>query len=368
MMKKPQKDLLKKYLSGSCTSEERVWVEKWYQEYSESMRANPDSETQNIEDESGIRMWAEIHKRTDERAVRRNASFVRPQLLKIASVLVVFLLAGYLWYANFYAASTAVEIPSGKMAATIQLNDQGEGVYLDSAFKAGKMKELGIDVREEDGKIFYAFVEEIFEKYTISTKKGEEIQIILPDQTKVWINSSSKISFDSDFNKGHIRRISLDGEAYFEVAHQADRPFTIQAKTNMIEVLGTSFNVYAYGDHARTETTLIEGTVRLDGEVLAPGQQAVFDGESVKVSNVDVQDFLAWKNGYFNFSGVGIHKIIEQLENWYNIEFVLEGQLNQERIHGTIPKYQDLNSVLTILEKAGMGKFKIDGRRVIVMS
>lgn len=369
----PYRRLLRKYLAGECTPAERKIVEAWYDKYvEEKLAANGETKTGQKAtkriDAAGIRMWSRI-----ELGIREPKRLkTRPTWMNVAASVAVVLFAGYLWtIIASQKSETNARITSGKTAATITLDREGSGIYLDTALQTDALRELGIDVRYEDGKPFYAVapaIEQPFEEYTISTNKGEEIQIMLPDQSKVWINASSKITFDSDFGVGAYRDIRVEGEAYFEVAHNAERPFRVHAKQSIIEVLGTSFNVNAYGNHPYTETTLLEGSVHLHDQTLTPGQQAVFDGESMLIEEVDTENFVAWKNGFFNFNGVGLPKIIAQLENWYNVEFELSSSVSGERIHGMIPKYQDLQSVLNILEKAGMGKFKIEGRRVTVMS
>lgn len=362
----PYRHLLRKYLSNQCSEAERRVVERWYDAYTQE-RLSQDGITEPL-DETAIRMWARI-----ELQIRAENQLKRPNRTwwSVAASVALILFAGYLWTMLAPRDDAPTPISYGKTAATITLDRDGSGIYLDTALQTDALRELGIDVRYEDGKPFYAVapaIEQPFEEYTISTNKGEEIQIMLPDQSKVWINASSKITFDSDFGVGAYRDIRVEGEAYFEVAHNAERPFRVHAKQSIIEVLGTSFNVNAYGNHPYTETTLLEGSVHLHDQTLTPGQQAVFDGESMLIEEVDTENFVAWKNGFFNFNGVGLPKIIAQLENWYNVEFELSSSVSGERIHGMIPKYQDLQSVLNILEKAGMGKFKIEGRRVIVMS
>lgn len=363
--------LLKKYLDGTCSPAEQKLVEDWYETYTQERLAVENSHRTGATDETGIRMWSriELGVQQPKRIPRGTRTWMNIAASVAFLAVATYLLTTVQWTQT--PLQTTDPITPGKIAATITLDREGTGVYLDTTLQADALLDLGIDVQYDNGKPFYALTaatEKAFEEYTISTNKGEEIQIMLPDQSKVWINASSKITFDSGFGTNTYRNVHLEGEAYFEVAHDSKRPFRVHAKESTIEVLGTSFNVNAYGADAQTATTLLQGSVRLHRQVLSPGQQAVYDGENMRIGEVDTDDFVAWKNGFFNFNGVGLPKIIAQLENWYNIEFELPQAVSTERIHGMIPKYQDLQSVLNVLEKAGMGTFKIEGRRVKVVN
>lgn len=214
---------------------------------------------------------------------------------------------------------------------------------------------------------------------SITTPLGGQYNIILPDGTRVWLNSATTLTFPSYF-KGNKRVVKLSGEGYFEVAKNKQMPFVVEADQSKIEVLGTHFNVEAYPDEKVNRTTLIEGIVKISAygssKVLKPGNLATVDASDgeIGVSQVNVEEAMAWKNGYFVFSDEDIHSIMKKLGRWYNFETRFEGNSINENFGATISRSKTLAEVLTIFEKTGTIRFKIvkDGatqseRRVVVM-
>src|SRR6185503_833259 len=141
---------------------------------------------------------------------------------------------------------------------------------------------------------------------TVEAPVGGQWQVILPDQSKVWLNALSSITYPTRFTGGE-RRVKISGEAYFEVAHNKAMPFRVESLGQTVEVLGTHFNVMAYADERLIKTTLLEGSVKISDhgkmELLKPGQQAQVSAANIKVTDdVDLEDVVAWKNGYFKFN------------------------------------------------------------------
>src|SRR5690606_11407060 len=138
---------------------------------------------------------------------------------------------------------------------------------------------------------------------------GGQYQIMLPDDSKVWLNAASSLKFPSAFS-GDVRTVELNGEAYFKVAKNKQKPFIVKSKWGEIEVLGTGFNVMAYDDENAMKTTLLEGAVKIMGKrILKPGEQAVLDGQKVRVSEVDVSEVVAWRANLFQFNDTPIDAI-----------------------------------------------------------
>jgi len=227
--------------------------------------------------------------------------------------------------------------------------------------------------------------------HTLTTPKGRQFALQLPDGTKVWLNAASSIRFPVSFSNKE-RKVEITGEAYFEVTprpvvHNQPAsqkiPFIVTTKRQQIEVLGTHFNVNAYDDEKEERTTLIEGKVRvhatapgssqppgatIPGVVLAPGQQAVTDAHAnLKTEkNVDVEKVMAWKNGYFNFADAKLEEAMRQLARWYNIEIVYEGAIPDIEFWGKMGRDLSLNDVLRFLNKSGV-HFEIEnGKKLIV--
>lgn len=203
---------------------------------------------------------------------------------------------------------------------------------------------------------------------TISTPRGGEYQVVLPDGTKVWLDAASSLRFPTAFGGGE-RSVELTGQAYFEVV-QDRSVFHVKAGQADIAVLGTHFNVNAYKDESGIRTTLLEGAVRVDdagqSRVLSPGDQASCTGGTIQVApNVDVAAVVAWKNGLFQFSHTDLQSVMRQLMRWYNVDVVYEGAAPVQSFDGKLQRDLSLSQVLSILEKSQV-HFRIDGRRIIV--
>jgi transmembrane sensor len=205
---------------------------------------------------------------------------------------------------------------------------------------------------------------------TLTNPKGSNvIAMILEDGSKVWLNAGSSLTYPVAFI-GKERKVSITGEAYFEVAKNKAMPFRITRDGMLVEVLGTHFNVNAYGDEPHMKVTLLEGAVKISsGNVsglLKPGQQAKVKDNDINVqSDINVDQVMAWKNGYFSFEKAGITEVMRQISRWYNIEVTYEGKVPDENFGGELRRNSKLSSVLKVLEKTGVA-FRIENNRVIV--
>jgi transmembrane sensor len=209
---------------------------------------------------------------------------------------------------------------------------------------------------------------------TISTPRGGQYQVLLPDGSKVWLDAASSLRFPTAFTGGE-RLVELTGEAYFQIAGDASRPFKVHipSTSTEIQVLGTDFNVAAYAEEGDIRTTLIGGAVRVTAAgkaaVLEPGQQArVTEGGTAAlnvVSGVHTDDVIAWKNGLFKFEEASIQSIMRQVARWYDVDVVYDGKVDQQFI-GTIPRQVQLSTLLKILESTGWVHFMIQGKKVTV--
>jgi len=205
---------------------------------------------------------------------------------------------------------------------------------------------------------------------TMSTPRGGQYKLTLPDGTEVWLNAASSITYPTAF-VGNERNVSITGEAYFEVAKDKSKPFRVRSGNQAIEVLGTHFNVMAYPDEDAIKTTLLEGSVKItennEVQILKPGEQAVVDKNGgLKISVADVDDALAWKNGYFKFSRVNIKYIMRQLARWYDVDVVYEGNVPHDEFVGKIGRGENIEDVLHILELDRV-HFKIEDKKIIVL-
>jgi ferric-dicitrate binding protein FerR (iron transport regulator) len=278
------------------------------------------------------------------------------------------------------------DILPGKQGAILTLAD-GSRVVLDSLGNGIVTTQGNQQVVLSNGKILYkgisGTVPEKLLYNTMSTPKGRQYQLVLPDGSKVWLNAASSITYPITFT-GSERRVNVTGEVYFEVAHVSSEggagkvPFIVKINTpsgneGEVEVLGTHFNINAYDDGAAIKTTLLEGSVRLrkgSGSLLIkPGQQGIFSNspsEKIGVnSNADLEQVMAWKEGLFNFEGADLKTVLLQLGRWYDLDIIFEGTIPKRTFGGEIPMNLNLSQALLVLEKMEV-KYRREENKLIV--
>ena len=320
--------------------------------------------------------------------------------IAVAAAVAVITLGVWLYYTPRHpdagqdpgSAQYANDVAPGKNTATltlangktIVLSDAKTGVVIDASQIMYSDNTVISTERSDERSLNNTSGKDLshsFEMTSVSTPRGGTYQVTLPDGTHVWLNSESKISFPSQFNRKE-RRIMMEGEAYFEVAkaYSSSRvsaatrtlvPFIVETKRQTIEVLGTHFNVSAYADEKEMMTTLLEGKVKVKGEgntiTLDPGEQAYSGSDGIRGLKIDdPAAVIAWKEGDIVLDA-DIKTIMRQLTRWYNVEVVYEGQVSNQEFGGTISRTKNISEVLNVLQSTGRVKFKIEGRRVTVM-
>lgn len=306
--------------------------------------------------------------------------FIRKWGWAAASVIIFFLGAGaYLWttHKKDTAPATAVvkatEIPPGKDGAILTLSD-GRQVMLDSLGNGIIATQNGAQVILNNNAVTYAEVNNrnaAVVYNTLSTPKGRQFHVQLPDGTDVWLNAASSIRYPTVF-AGKERNVTITGEAYFEVAKNKEKPFMVDVDGKAtVEVTGTHFNVNAYADEPRINTTLLEGSVRVvnqQSEIvhLKPGQQAQLIGQKLSVINTaDTDVVMAWKNGSFRFNNARLDEVLRQLSRWYDVEVIYEQTVPDIPFNGAIRRDFSLSQALLILEVMDV-HFSIEGKILIV--
>lgn len=268
----------------------------------------------------------------------------------------------------------AVNIAPGGQKAMLILAD-GSTITLDNAEKGAIAQQGNAQIlKQGNGQLTYkvgsgANTNTLWN--TVSTPRGGEYQVTLPDGTKAWLNAASAITFPAAFT-GKERQVTIKGEVYLEVAQSATKPFTVLANGVAVKVLGTSFNVNAYNDEEYTKITLVTGSVKISAGnhdwQLKPGQQAAADNQHATVNvnaSTDLEQVLAWKNGLFNFNGADIHTVMRQLERWYDIQVRYEGPVSDIVFKGEMYKNVNLSDVLEMLSAMGV-KCHMEGKVLIV--
>ena len=208
---------------------------------------------------------------------------------------------------------------------------------------------------------------------TIVTPRGGQYAVVLSDGTKVWLNAASSLKYPVAFT-GNERSVELNGEAYFEVAKDATKPFFVKSNTQTVEVLGTHFNINSYTDEKATKTTLLEGSVKVSNPSntaiikLKPGQQAVNGaGQMHIIYDADVDEAMAWKNGKFLFNDTELQTIMRQLSRWYDVDVEYKGTITERHYRGKISRNVPVSQIFEILKTSGLN-FIINGRKIIVTS
>ncbi|MDR2284211.1 MAG: FecR domain-containing protein [Sphingobacterium sp.] len=205
---------------------------------------------------------------------------------------------------------------------------------------------------------------------TLHTPRGGQYRVILPDGTKVVLNAASSLTYPLHF-EGGFRKVSVEGEAYFEVAKDKQRPFIVASRMQEITVTGTQFNVNNYSDEPAVATTLIEGQVKIKNTgsdrtiVLKPGEQAVSNHQGMAIESVDPSRFIAWKDDYFVFESMPLSDILRQLSRWYDVE-IDYGQVPQEKLSARIKRDKNISAVLNAIAKTSGINFYIKERRIMV--
>jgi ferric-dicitrate binding protein FerR (iron transport regulator) len=369
--------LAEKWLNGTITAEEELIFNQWYN----NAQDNPvliDTAFATSDHDLKQRMLQKIQEYKDlrlsnRRAWIRSASIAASVILVIAAFIIIPAKRpesrrGLVSVTK----NTSHEIMPGSDKAILSLAD-GTKISLDSSANDSLAKQGNATISKLNGRLIYQskgnnIPGNLYN--TISTPRGGQYHVVLSDGTGVWLNAASSLRFPASFS-GSERVVELQGEAYFEVAKNKQRPFKLKVNNMEVAVLGTVFNVKAYDDEEEIETTLLEGSVKLGAAgkttLLLPGQQArVTEAGQINVlHDINPEQTIAWKNGLFEFNG-NIRGIMRQIARWYDVEVVYNGNLTQKAFGGAIARKENISDVLKLLEMTGTIRFKIEGKIVSV--
>lgn len=381
--------LLEKYNAGLANAEEIAFLEAYYdlfdQEEDGILQLNaPQKISIKNEISQNIKSQISIFEQEEIKSV---PLFVKYKWLAIAAVFVVISSLTILFFnnespkeqiANVNPKPVKNTIVPGSNNAVLTLAN-GNQISLNDKENGVLASQSGVIItKNKDGQLQYQIKADAPAGInTISTPRGGQYQLILVDGTKVWLNAASSITFPTQFN-GSERKVEIIGEAYFEVAKNANKPFKVKSKNQVIEVLGTHFNVNTYDDEAADKTTLLEGSVSVSkiangkvqtatSKILKPGQQATVSANQsqILVAIADEDEAIAWKNGYFKFNKADIQTIMRQVSRWYNVEVEFKGEMNKDLFVGKINRSEHVEEVLSILERSKIN-VAIKGRTIII--
>jgi len=383
MNKEDVRDLAKKFLDGTATVEEKRKLHDWSAFPVEDGEELVFTSKPESADEVKSRLYNNIQQHIDPKAVPLIHKSIRWRgIAAVAAVLILVTGTALFFFSNDIKSwngndlADARHIAVGKNTAVLTLAN-GREINLSAAVNGRLTEEAGVFIsKTADGQLVYEMNKGAATGVnkdllnSVSTPKGGQYQVVLPDGTKVWLNAASSIKFPTVFANLNQRSVYLTGEAYFEVAKDKQHPFIVQTDKQEVEVLGTHFNISAYEDEIGTKTTLLEGSIRIlsgkESAILKPGQQAMQRNNGLEVFNADTEEAIAWKNGYFKFNSEPLSSIMRKLARWYDVDVVYEGEVSNDRLGGTISRYKNVGDVLEMLESTKLVKFKVEGRKIIV--
>lgn len=386
--------LLDRYLSGQCSSEEILLLEKWLE-----LEISTNNDWSRMEEPDKKQLIASLFENIkytiDKNLASKNDQIVKIPLFKrswvkiAVAASVIFLLTGYYLYLapisnkrvaeSVKISSINKDIAPGGNKAVLTLADNSV-IVLDNIKNGALTQQGNVTISKlADGQLAYLSSNEKSSEVLynlITTPRGGQYQLILADGSKVWLNAASSIRFPTRFS-GSERKVEITGEAYFEVTKNAAIPFKVYIKTSggedgIVEVLGTHFNINSYEDEVDIKTTLLEGSVKVstgkNSRILTPGQQADLknNGMLYLIEDANINEVMAWKNGKFQFDeATDITTIMKQIARWYDIEIEYKEKITSH-IGGSISRDVHISKVLEMLEMTGTLKFQINGKKVIV--
>ena len=383
------KELARKWQEGTINEAEKELFNQWYHSFD-------DIPLEAITTENPVQLKMRLYNniiRREEIPLQRtwfhkNITYISAAAAALA---LVFSIAGYSFYSrnNVQQQEQAARLAKnsilpGSNKAILTLAD-GSDVILDQTSNGILSKQGNVSIKKSiDGKVSYEAAQN--NTYTgsalaynkIATPRGGQYQVNLADGTKVWLNAASTLKFPVTFNKAQ-RVVELTGEAYFEVNpepvagnRKAKVPFLVKTRNQLVEVLGTHFNVNAYDDEPDIRTTLLKGVVKVvksaahQSVLLKPGQQSAV-AEHITVADVDASQSIEWQKGYFLFDNETVESMMRKISRWYNIEVEFKGNIRYRKFAGKISKFENIAQILQVMERTQVIHFEIEGRRVIVM-
>jgi len=374
--------LISRYNEGTATPAERALVESWY--IRTEFKDNLDNGEQLLKDQVNSRELLVKHMNPGKTGKKWSIPGTRWAAVAAAAVVLVAL-SVYL-FNPFAEHSFHNDIAPGAKGATlifangkrIELNGAKNGVVIDPSsltYDDGSTVDQGaVEQSLEDKKASSL-------QLTAATARGFTYALTLSDGTKVWLNAATIIKFPVSFTGLANRTISLNGEAYFEVAKDKKHPFIVESAGQKVQVLGTHFNINSYEDEVDVKTTLLEGSIKVsavprrkylyagkgDNVILKPGQQAVLvHSGSISVEEVEINEALDWKNGDFIFDRESLAHIMKRVARWYNVEVIYEPGLDVDQTFGgKVSRSKNISAVLKSIQSTGKIKFRIEGNKVI---
>lgn len=366
--------IIKRLSEEHLSEEESAFFDKWYQNSS-----NREYYNDLLKIRSGI-IASQVKERIDKRKAwnqvrpARKISLIRT-LLKFAAIMILPLSLGVflLIRENKQEKVVYAEVPvqPGRKQAVLTLSSGQQVMLADTIVH---VNEKGMVISNfPDKELVYKIMNDTMKTETIyntvTVPRGGEYKLVLADGTIVWLNSDSHIRYPVTFS-GNTRQVELEGEAYFEVAKDVEKPFIVRMNEYNVRVTGTQFNVRNYSNESLA-TTLVEGGVQIErkGKVdrLRPGQQAVLENNEIRIRVVNVEEQVAWRHGAFGFTQCRLENIMEELARWYDVDvFYMNQQVKDYHFSAWFKRSSSINEVINILEKTKKISLDLKGRILTV--
>lgn len=374
MEKELEEIIMKQLASDELSEEEKAYFEEWYKESSHQKYFQ-----ELLKIYSGIMAYS-VKDHVDREKAWRKVRPVRKisriyEVLKYAVILLLPLCIGILLFTREREKTTTVYVepivkPGGKLAVLTL----STGKQVELSERVASMNEQGAKISNStNNELVYKPVEDVTSTEdvynTITVPRGGEYKLVLADGTTVWLNSDSYIRFPVTFS-GDKRQVELRGEAYFEVAKNMEKPFIVRINDYDICVTGTQFNVRDYSNES-VVTTLVEGSIQLERgkqiQKLVPGQQALLVNGRWIIKEVDVTDFIGWREGAFNFKEVCLENIINELARWYDFDvYYQNAEVKNYHFTAWFRRNASIEEVIEVLEKTKKIQMRLDGKILIV--
>nr|WP_319569835.1 FecR family protein [uncultured Draconibacterium sp.] len=381
-------DLINKYIQGQCDESDIDDIQLWINESPTHEQLLEDLLTNAaVEDRQKIINKIDLDEewgRFQSRVVFLNRRW--SSIVKYAAIFLIPIAIGsYILFQEFSSQAeveTVVEIAPGIKKAQLILGN-GERIDLSNEEQQIEIKGKAIVAKTQNQSLSYVVSAKdddnrALEYNQLLTGTGEEYKLVLSDGTTVWLNSKTKLKYPTQF-ASNLRVVELEGEACFEVTKNANAPFIVKTGKMDVEVLGTTFNITAYNDAPTIKTTLIEGKVKIRTEgqtdenkavIIKPNDQAAFNTSTndITVNTVDAQVYIAWTKGLFAFDEASLEDIMTRLSRWYDLDVSFEeNEARFSKFSGRLPRFEDCNVILRMIEKTTNIKFSIEQNKEVTV-
>ena len=374
--------LIAEELTGTIDERDRAMLTRWLdederhrKEYTNILESLKTGNEVWKDQERGRQIMESRWRTVKSHTIRKTVRWITWS--KYAAVILLFVSMGIFWFVNEEEQEVenvaVTKIEHGSMKAQLVLAN-GRKVDLVPETNLQLEEEGGTRISTLDNMVKYSGMDSLVGqsaevKYnTLIVPRGGEFSLELADGTRVWLNTESKLRYPVAFTSEE-RRVEMEGEVYFEVAKNREKPFVVTVNGVDIRVLGTSFNVSAY--QKDVVTTLVTGKVQLkkgdEQVVLLPNQQAIWSDDKFKVKQVDARNYVLWKEGIFYFEDVDLETILDDMARWYNVNiFYVNPTLKKMKFSVEIKRYEDINEILRRIEQTKRVKFEIKDRTINV--